>query len=115
MGDVKAAAGLGTRLAQRGRAVLLAGGFAGFLLAAVYRVAFLMSGRATRKHQIPFGPFVIVRSSCSLPGTLPVPSSRGMFSIAMAYWAVCRPVRRASAGTGRYVHAVLVSMPRCLQ
>jgi hypothetical protein len=31
----------------------------GFLLAAVYGIALLASGRATRKHQIPFGPFMI--------------------------------------------------------
>lgn len=59
MGDVKAAAGLGTMLAWRGWTALIAGGFAGFLLAAVYGIALLMSGRATRKHQIPFGPFMI--------------------------------------------------------
>lgn len=59
MGDVKAAAGLGTMLAWRGWAALVAGGFAGFLLAAVYGIALLISGRATRKRQIPFGPFMI--------------------------------------------------------
>lgn len=59
MGDVKAAAGLGTMLAWLGWRFLLAGGFAGFLLAAVYGVALLVSGRATRKQQIPFGPFMI--------------------------------------------------------
>jgi leader peptidase (prepilin peptidase)/N-methyltransferase len=59
MGDVKAAAALGTMLAWRGWAALIAGGFAGFLLAAVYGTALLMSRRATRKHQIPFGPFMI--------------------------------------------------------
>jgi leader peptidase (prepilin peptidase)/N-methyltransferase len=59
MGDVKAAAALGTMLAWRGWAALIAGGFAGFLFAAVYGIALLISGRATRKHQIPFGPFMI--------------------------------------------------------
>jgi leader peptidase (prepilin peptidase)/N-methyltransferase len=59
MGDVKAAASLGTMLAWRGWTALIAGGFAGFLFAAVYGIALLMSGRATRKHQIPFGPFMI--------------------------------------------------------
>jgi leader peptidase (prepilin peptidase)/N-methyltransferase len=59
MGDVKASAGLGTMLAWRGWAALIAGGFAGFLLAAVYGLALLMSGRATRKQQIPLGPFMI--------------------------------------------------------
>jgi leader peptidase (prepilin peptidase)/N-methyltransferase len=30
-----------------------------FLLAAVYGAALLISGRATRKHQTQFGPFMI--------------------------------------------------------
>jgi leader peptidase (prepilin peptidase)/N-methyltransferase len=59
MGDVKAAAGLGTMLAWRGWTALIVGGFAGFLLAAFYGIALLVSGRTTRKHQIPFGPFMI--------------------------------------------------------
>jgi leader peptidase (prepilin peptidase)/N-methyltransferase len=60
MGDVKAAAGLGIMLAWRGWGALIAGGFAGFLFAAIYGIALLISGRVTRKHQIPFGPFMIV-------------------------------------------------------
>ena len=59
MGDVKAAAGLGTMLAWLGWGALVAGGFAGFLFAAVYGTVLLLSGRATRKQQIPFGPFMI--------------------------------------------------------
>ncbi|HEX9538376.1 MAG TPA: A24 family peptidase [Streptosporangiaceae bacterium] len=59
MGDVKAAAGLGTMLAWRSWTALIAGGFAGFLFAAAYGIALLISGRATRKQQIPFGPFMI--------------------------------------------------------
>jgi leader peptidase (prepilin peptidase) / N-methyltransferase len=59
MGDVKAAAALGTMLAWPGWASLIVGGFAGFLFAAVYGIALLISGRATGKHQIPFGPFMI--------------------------------------------------------
>lgn len=59
MGDVKAAAGLGVMLAWRGWTALIAGGSAGFLFAAVYGMALLISGRVTRKHQIPFGPFMI--------------------------------------------------------
>jgi leader peptidase (prepilin peptidase) / N-methyltransferase len=58
MGDVKAAAGLGIMLAWRGWTVLITGGLTGFLLAAVYGTALLISGRATRKQQIPFGPFM---------------------------------------------------------
>jgi leader peptidase (prepilin peptidase)/N-methyltransferase len=59
MGDVKAAVGLGTMLAWAGWASLIAGGFAGFLLAAVYGAALLVSGRGTRKQQFPLGPFMI--------------------------------------------------------
>jgi leader peptidase (prepilin peptidase) / N-methyltransferase len=59
MGDVKAAAALGTMLAWAGWTSLVAGGFAGFLLAAAYGTALLITGRATRKQQIPFGPFLI--------------------------------------------------------
>jgi leader peptidase (prepilin peptidase) / N-methyltransferase len=59
LGDVKAAAGLGTMLAWQGWSALVVGGFAGFLLAAVYGIALLLSGRATRKQQMPFGPFMI--------------------------------------------------------
>jgi leader peptidase (prepilin peptidase) / N-methyltransferase len=59
MGDVKAAAGLASMLAWNGWSVLLGGGFAGFLFAAVYGTVLLISGRATRRQQIPFGPFMI--------------------------------------------------------
>jgi leader peptidase (prepilin peptidase)/N-methyltransferase len=59
MGDVKAAASIGTLLAWPSWRLLIVGGFAGFLLAAVYGIALLISGRATRKQQIPFGPFMI--------------------------------------------------------
>lgn len=59
MGDVKAAASLGTMLAWPGWTSLIAGGFAGFLSAAAYGITLMMSGRATRKQQIPFGPFMI--------------------------------------------------------
>jgi leader peptidase (prepilin peptidase) / N-methyltransferase len=59
MGDVKTAASIGTLLAWSGWRFLIAGGFAGFLLAAACGVALLASGRATRKHHIPFGPFML--------------------------------------------------------
>jgi hypothetical protein len=38
---------------------LIASGFAGFLLAAVYGTARLISGHATRKQQIPLRPSMI--------------------------------------------------------
>jgi leader peptidase (prepilin peptidase)/N-methyltransferase len=59
LGDAKLAASLGTLLAWFSWAALLSGAFAGFLLAASYGVALLVSGRATRKQHIPFGPFMI--------------------------------------------------------
>lgn len=59
MGDVKAAASVGTLLAWPGWRLLLAGGFAGFLLAAIYGIALLVSGRASRKQHISFGPFIL--------------------------------------------------------
>lgn len=59
MGDVKAAAGLGVMLAWPGWASLIAGSFAGFMLAAVYGAVLMISGHATRKTQFPFGPFMI--------------------------------------------------------
>jgi leader peptidase (prepilin peptidase) / N-methyltransferase len=59
LGDVKLAASLGSMLAWFGWNILLAGTFAGFLLAAVYGIALLAMRRASRKQQIPFGPFMI--------------------------------------------------------
>jgi leader peptidase (prepilin peptidase) / N-methyltransferase len=59
MGDVKAAASVGTLLAWPGWRLLLAGGFAGFLLAAIYGIALLITRRASRKQHIPFGPFIL--------------------------------------------------------
>lgn len=59
LGDVKAAAGIGILLAWPGWRLLIAGGFAGFLLAAIYGITLLASGRATRKQDMPFGPFML--------------------------------------------------------
>jgi leader peptidase (prepilin peptidase) / N-methyltransferase len=59
MGDVKTAASIGTLLAWTGWRSLLAGSFAGFLLAAVYGIALMASGHATRKQHIPLGPFML--------------------------------------------------------
>jgi leader peptidase (prepilin peptidase) / N-methyltransferase len=59
LGDVKLAASLGTLLAWFGWRLLLAGGFAGFLLGGVVAGALLVSRRAGRKQPIPFGPFMI--------------------------------------------------------
>jgi leader peptidase (prepilin peptidase)/N-methyltransferase len=66
LGDVKLAVSLGTLLAWRGWRVLVLGGFAGFLLAAVYSIALLATRRATRKQHIPFGPFMIAGTFLAL-------------------------------------------------
>ncbi|MGW8887584.1 prepilin peptidase [Streptomyces sp. NPDC055749] len=58
-GDVKLALSLGVALGWYGWAVLFAGGFAGFLLGAVYGLGLMLMRRAGRKTGIPFGPFMI--------------------------------------------------------
>jgi leader peptidase (prepilin peptidase) / N-methyltransferase len=59
LGDVKLAASLGVLLAWFSWPTLLAGAVTGFLLAGLYGAALLVTRRATRKHQLPFGPFMI--------------------------------------------------------
>jgi leader peptidase (prepilin peptidase)/N-methyltransferase len=59
LGDVKLAASLGTLLAWFSWRLLIAGGFAGFLLGGLFAGALLVSRRAGGKHSIPFGPFMI--------------------------------------------------------
>jgi len=66
LGDVKLAASLGTLLAWFGWRVLIAGAFAGFLLGGLAGVAVVLSGRATRKQPIPFGPFMIAGAVLAL-------------------------------------------------
>ena len=71
LGDVKLAASLGTLLAWFSWRLLLAGGFAGFLLGGVFAGALLVSRRADRKQPIPFGPFMIagaVLAAVAQPG-----------------------------------------------
>ncbi|MFF2726720.1 prepilin peptidase [Streptomyces sp. NPDC058008] len=58
-GDVKLALALGVALGWYGWAVLFAGGFAGFLLGALYGVGLILLRRAGRRTGIPFGPFMI--------------------------------------------------------
>ncbi|WP_328905580.1 A24 family peptidase [Streptomyces sp. NBC_00234] len=58
-GDVKLALSLGVALGWYGWAVLFAGGFAGFLLGALYGLGLMLMRRAGRKTGIPFGPFMI--------------------------------------------------------
>jgi leader peptidase (prepilin peptidase) / N-methyltransferase len=59
LGDVKLAASAGTALAWYGWGALLAGAFAGLLLAACYGLVLLALRRATLRAQIPYGPFLL--------------------------------------------------------
>ena len=60
LGDVKLAASLGTLLAWFSWRLLIAGGFAGLpAWARSFAGALLASQRVSRKHPIPFGPFMI--------------------------------------------------------
>ncbi|WP_326605522.1 A24 family peptidase [Streptomyces sp. NBC_01800] len=58
-GDVKLALSLGVALGWYGWAIVFAGGFAGFVLGAVYGFGLVILRRAGRKTGIPFGPFMI--------------------------------------------------------
>jgi leader peptidase (prepilin peptidase)/N-methyltransferase len=58
-GDVKLGAVLGVALGWLGWTAVLAGGFLAFLTGAVYGVTMLLLGRAGRKTEIPFGPFMV--------------------------------------------------------
>ncbi|MEV6163305.1 prepilin peptidase [Streptomyces sp. NPDC052052] len=58
-GDVKLALSLGAALGWYGWGVVFAGGFAGFLLGAVYGLVLMVLRRAGRKTGIPFGPFML--------------------------------------------------------
>lgn len=58
-GDVKLSGVLGLYLGWFGVRALLAGMIGGYLLAAVTGIGLIIARRATRKSQIPFGPFMI--------------------------------------------------------
>lgn len=58
-GDVKLAGILGLFLGWLGLAAVAAGLFLGYLLAAVTGLALMVAGRASRKTQLPFGPFLL--------------------------------------------------------
>ena len=59
-GDVKLAGVLGLYLAWVGWAALVVGAFAAFLVGGIFSIVLLLSGRATRKSGIPFGPFMLL-------------------------------------------------------
>jgi leader peptidase (prepilin peptidase)/N-methyltransferase len=59
-GDVKLAVVLGMYLGYLGWGVLIVGGFLGFLLGGLFGAALMIAGRAGRKSQIPYGPYMIL-------------------------------------------------------
>jgi leader peptidase (prepilin peptidase)/N-methyltransferase len=60
LGDVKLSGVLGLYLGWLGLPAWVVGVFGMFLLGGFYSVVLLVSGRATRKSSIPFGPFMLV-------------------------------------------------------
>ena len=58
-GDVKLSGVLGLYLGWLGVTALVAGLFLGYVLAAVVGLVLLATRRATRRSQIPFGPFLL--------------------------------------------------------
>jgi leader peptidase (prepilin peptidase)/N-methyltransferase len=60
LGDVKLAGPIGAYLGWLGATAFLAGLLAAWLLAAVTGLGLVAAGRATRKTQLPFGPFLII-------------------------------------------------------
>jgi leader peptidase (prepilin peptidase)/N-methyltransferase len=59
LGDVKLAGPLGAYLGWLGAAAFVTGLLAAWLLAALAAIGLLLTRRATRKTEIPFGPFLI--------------------------------------------------------
>jgi leader peptidase (prepilin peptidase)/N-methyltransferase len=58
--DVKLAGPLGAYLGWLGATAFAAGLMAAWLLAAVTGLGLMAAGRASRKTQLPFGPFMII-------------------------------------------------------
>ncbi|WP_236700699.1 hypothetical protein [Allosalinactinospora lopnorensis] len=51
---------LGLYLGWNGLGSVISGTFLAFLLSAVFGLTLIAMGRATRKSQIPFGPFMVI-------------------------------------------------------
>lgn len=66
LGDVKLAGVLGIYLGWLGLAPFVAGIVAGWLLAGIAAAGLLVSGRATRRSEIPLGPFLIAGSLAAI-------------------------------------------------
>jgi leader peptidase (prepilin peptidase)/N-methyltransferase len=72
LGDVRLAGILGGLLAYLSWSALVIGAFGGFLLGAVVGVAVIISGRGTRKTELPFGPFMITATMLALFAATPI-------------------------------------------
>lgn len=66
LGDVKLSGVLGLYLGWLGLGAWIAGVIAPFLLGGLYALALLVTGRATRKSSIPFGPFMLLGTLLSV-------------------------------------------------
>lgn len=66
LGDVKLAAALGLALGFSGWTYVLVGFMCAFVLGALVSIALMVSGRATRKTKIPFGPFMVMGAILTL-------------------------------------------------
>jgi leader peptidase (prepilin peptidase) / N-methyltransferase len=65
-GDVKLSGVIGLYLGWFGIGAVLAGIIGGYLLAAVTGIGLIAARRATRKSQIPFGPFLLASALATL-------------------------------------------------
>ncbi len=65
-GDVKLSGVIGLYLGWFGIGAVLAGIIGGYLLAAVTGIGLIVARRATRKSQIPFGPFLLASALATL-------------------------------------------------
>lgn len=66
LGDVKLAPTLGLALAWYGWPTLVLGTLAAFACGALFGLALLLTGRATRRTPIPFGPFMLLGTALAL-------------------------------------------------
>ncbi len=59
-GDVKLAGVIGAALGWIGWGAVIVGAFSAFLIGGVVGIVLMLTGRATRKSALPFGPFMVV-------------------------------------------------------
>lgn len=79
MGDVKLAGVLGLVLGYIGWSFVFVGFFAAFFVGALVGIALMLFGKAGRKTQLPFGPFMFIGALIALLFTVPLMS--GLASI----------------------------------